>query len=114
MTMDTQPRKTASGLDPNVAAALTYALGWVTGLLFFLTEQENREVRFHAMQSMIVFGALSLVCVLLQVIPLLGILMVVFLVVPISAILWLFLMFKAYNGEHFKLPVAGDIAEKQI
>ena len=114
MTMDTQPRKTASGLDPNVAAALTYALGWVTGLLFYLTEQENREVRFHAMQSMIVFGALSLVCVLLQVIPLLGILMVVFLVVPISAILWLFLMFKAYNGEHFKLPVAGDIAEKQI
>ncbi len=114
MTMDTQPRKTASGLDPNVAAALTYALGWVTGLLFYLTEQENREVRFHAMQSMIVFGALSLVCVLLQVIPLLGILMVVFLVVPISAILWLFLMFKAYSGQHFKLPIAGDIAEKQI
>ena len=114
MTMDTQPRKTASGLDPNVAAALSYALGWVTGLLFFLTEPENREVRFHAMQSIVVFAALSLFCVLLQVIPLLGILMVVFLVVPISAILWLFLMYKAYNGEHFKLPIAGDIAEKQI
>jgi uncharacterized membrane protein len=114
MTMDTQPRKTASGLEPNVAAALSYALGWVTGLLFFLTEPENREVRFHAMQSIVVFGALSLFCVLLQVIPLLGILMVVFLVVPISAILWLFLMYKAYNGDHFKLPIAGDIAEKQI
>ena len=114
MTMDTQPKKTASGLDTNVAAALSYALGWVTGLLFFLTEPENREVRFHAMQSIVVFGALSAICVLLQVIPLLGILMVVFLVVPVSAILWLLLMFKAYNGEHFKLPIAGDIAEKQI
>jgi uncharacterized membrane protein len=114
MTMDPQPEKTASGLDPNVAAALTYALGWVTGLIFYLTEPENRAVRFHAMQSIVVFGALSAICVLLQVIPLLGILMVVFLVIPISAILWLLLMFKAYNGEHFKLPIAGDIAEKQI
>lgn len=112
--MDTQTKKTASGLDPNVAAALSYALGWVTGLVFYLTEPENREVRFHAMQSIVVFGALSLICVLLQVIPLLGILMVVFLVIPVSAIIWLFLMFKAYNGEHFKLPIAGDIAEKQI
>ena len=57
MTMDTQPKKTASGLDTNVAAALTDALGWVTGLVFFLTEPENREVRFHAMQSIVVFGA---------------------------------------------------------
>lgn len=112
--MDTQTQKTTSGLDPNVAAALSYALGWVTGLIFYLTEPENREVRFHAMQSIVVFGALSLICVLLQVIPLLGILMVVFLVIPVSAIIWLFLMFKAYNGEHFKLPIAGDIAEKQI
>jgi uncharacterized membrane protein len=106
--------KTASGLDPNVAAALSYALGWITGLVFLLSEQENKFVRFHAMQSTIVFAALSVLCVLLQMIPLLGMLVTVFLVVPASAVLWLLLMFKAYQGERFKLPVAGDMAEERI
>jgi uncharacterized membrane protein len=106
--------KTASGLDANVAAALSYALGWLTGLGFLLTEQENRFVRFHAMQSTIIFGVLSALCILLQAIPLLGILIVVFIIVPVSAILWLILMFKAYQGERFKFPIAGDIAEQRI
>lgn len=106
--------KTASGFDANVAAALAYGLGWITGLLFLLTERENRFVRFHAMQSTIVFLALSLVCFLLQMIPLLGMLVAVFLVIPASAVLWLVLMFKAYQGEYFKLPVAGDMAEQRI
>lgn len=105
---------TASGLDPNVAAALSYALGWLTGLVFYLTEPENRFVRFHAMQSIVVFGALSVLCIFLQVIPILGILTVIFLVIPLSAILWLFLMYKAYQGAHFKLPIVGDIAERQV
>ena len=107
-------RKTASGLDPNVAAALSYGLGWITGVGFLLTERENRFVRFHAMQSTIVFGALSLLCLLLQSLLFLGVLLAVFIVIPVSAVLWLLLMFKAYNGEHFKLPIAGDIAERQI
>lgn len=107
------PEKTASGLEPNVAAALSYALGWLTGLAFYFTEPANTFVRFHAMQSIIAFGALTALSVLLQVIPLLGILVVIFLLVPISAVLWLLLMFKAYNGERFKLPIAGDIAEQQ-
>lgn len=106
--------KTASGLEPNVAAALSYALGWLTGLVFYLTEPQNRFVRFHAMQSIIVFGALSLLCIFLQIIPFLGILTVIFLVIPLSALLWLFLMFKAYQGAHFKLPIVGDIAEQQV
>jgi uncharacterized membrane protein len=110
---DPNPQKTASGLDANVAAALSYALGWLTGLVFYLTEPANTFVRFHAMQSIVVFGVLSAVCVLLQIIPLLGLLVVIFLVIPISAVLWLLLMFKAYTGERFKLPIAGEIAERQ-
>jgi uncharacterized membrane protein len=106
--------KTASGFDENVAAALAYALGWITGVIFLLTEPQNRFVRFHAMQSTIVFLALSAVCVLLQMIPLLGMLLAVFLVIPASAVLWLVLMFKAYQGERFKLPLAGDMAEQRI
>jgi len=105
--------KTASGLDPNVAAALSYALGWITGILFLLTEPANTFVRFHAMQSTIVFVALSLACVLLQTVPLLGMLIAVMLVIPLSAVLWLLLVFKAYQGERFKLPFAGDMAEKR-
>ena len=105
--------KTASGLDPNVAAALSYALGWITGILFLLTEPANTFVRFHAMQSTIVFGALSVACVLLQMIPLLGMLIAVVIVIPLSAVLWLLLMFKAYQGERFKLPFAGDMAEER-
>jgi uncharacterized membrane protein len=113
-TTPPQTPKTASGLEENVAAALSYALGWVTGLVFYFTEPQNKFVRFHAMQSTIVFGALSVLCVLLQVIPILGLLMVVFLIIPASAILWLVLMFKAYNGERFKLPIVGDMAEQQV
>jgi uncharacterized membrane protein len=66
------------------------------------------------MQSTIVFAALSVACVLLQIIPLLGMVITVFLVIPASAVLWLVLMFRAYQGELFKLPIAGDMAEQRI
>ena len=106
--------RTASGLDANLAAALTYALGWVTGLAFLLIEPENRFVRFHAIQSVIVFGALSLAWMVALSIPFLG-WMVAFLVIPpLSAGLWLVLMYKAYQGERFKVPAAGDMAEQRL
>jgi uncharacterized membrane protein len=105
--------KTSTGLDANVAAALSYSLGWISGIVFLLAEPTNTFVRFHAMQSTIVFLALSVLTVVLQVIPFLGMLIAVFLVVPASAVLWLVLMFKAYQGERFKLPVAGDMAEQR-
>ena len=105
--------KTASGFDENVAGALCYALGWITGVVFLLTEPANTFVRFHAWQSTIVFVILSAACVLLQSIPFLGMLLAVFLVIPVSAVLWLLLMFKAYKGERFKLPLAGDLAEQR-
>jgi uncharacterized membrane protein len=47
-------------------------------------------------------------------IPLLGMLVTVFLVIPVSAVLWLILMFRAYQGERFKLPIAGEMAEQRI
>ena len=107
-------QKTSTGLDANVAAALTYAIGWVTGLAFLVMEKDNRFVRFHAMQSTIVFATLSLGFILLQSIPLLGMLLSIFIVIPVSAVLWLLMMFKAYQGERFKLPIAGEMAEQRI
>jgi uncharacterized membrane protein len=109
----TDSGKTASGLDANVAGALCYSVGWLTGLLFFATEPQNRFVRFHAMQSMVVFGAACVALVVCLMIPFLGWILSIFVFYG-SAALWLVLMFKAYQGEHFKLPIAGDAAESLI
>ena len=107
------PRKTSTGFDENVAAALCYGLGWVAGLVFFATEPENTFVRFHAMQSMLVFGAACIAFLVCLSIPFLGWILSI-VIFYASAALWLILMFKAYQGERFKLPVAGDIAEQRI
>jgi len=117
--------KTTVGMQPNVAALLSYVLGFVTGLVFFLIEKENKFVRFHAIQSMIVFGALFVsqiaVGILFAIFIMLrlGFMMPVFsfitgLLYLVGVILWVVLMVKAYQGETFKLPIAGDIAEKQV
>jgi uncharacterized membrane protein len=86
----------------------------VTGVIFLLVEKENKFVRFHAMQSTLVFAGIVVIDILLQLVPILGALVVVFVVIPASAILWLLLMFKAYQGEEFKLPVVGDMAAERI
>jgi uncharacterized membrane protein len=106
-------KKTVLGVDENIAGALAYGLGWITGLALLLTERENRFVRFHALQSTIVFGVLCALWFVGLSIPLLGWLISFILIPPLSAVLWLLLMFKAYQGERFKLPFAGDIAEER-
>ena len=102
--------KTSTGFDANVAAALTYLVGFVTGIIFLLVEKDNKFVRFHAMQSTLVFAGIVAIDILLQIVPILGALVVVFVVIPVSAILWLLLMYKAYQGEEFKLPLVGQMA----
>ena len=106
--------KTSTGLDANVAAALSYLVGFVTGIIFLLVEKENKFVRFHAMQSTLVFAGIVAIDILLQIVPILGALVVVFVVIPVSAVLWLLLMFKAYQGEEFKLPLIGQMAADRI
>jgi uncharacterized membrane protein len=112
--MQTDPNKSSIGLDENVAAALTYAIGWLTGVAFLLTEQQNKFVRFHALQSTITFGALSIAWFVGLAIPFFGWLLSFVVVVPLSAVLWLLLMFKAYQGQRYKLPIVGDMAEQRV
>jgi uncharacterized membrane protein len=102
------------GLEANLVAALSYLVGFVTGAIVLVLEKENRFVRFHAMQSILVFGGIVAIDILLQMVPLLGALLVLLLVIPASALLWLVLMFKAYQGEEFKLPIVGQIAAERI
>ena len=105
--------KTSMGLEPNVAGLLCYLFGWVTGIIFFILEKENKLVRFHALQSIIVFGALSIASALFGWIPFLGWIVSAFIGL-VTFILWIVLMIKAYQGQKYKIPWAGDFAEKQV
>jgi uncharacterized membrane protein len=109
--------KTSMGMEQNVAGLLCYLVGWVSGLVFFLMEKENRFVRFHAMQSIVVSGALTILGLVLSPLlvfaPLLAVLIwPVFYVLVV--VLWIVLMVKAYQNKWFKVPWAGNFAEKHI
>lgn len=106
-------KKTSLGLDENVESILAYAGIWLTGLIFLFIEKDNNHVRFHAMQSVITFFSLFIISSLVLVIPVIGLLLSS-LITFIGTILWLLLMYKAYNGELFKLPFIGDLAEEMI
>jgi uncharacterized membrane protein len=106
--------KTASGFDANVAAAFSYLVGFVTGAIFLVVEKRNRFVRFHAMQSTIFFAIAVLAQILLRVIPVIGFLLSLFVVFPVSVIVWLLMMYKAYHGEEYKLPIVGQWAADRI
>ena len=105
--------KTTLGLPENIEAVLCYLLGWLSGVLFLVLEKQNSFVRFHAMQSLITFLGLFILSMIVQFIPLIGS-MLALLIAPVSIILWLFLTYKAYLGEKYKLPIIGDWAEKQL
>ena len=102
----------STGLDPNLAGLLCYLLGLITGIVFLIIEKENRFVRFHAFQSLAVFGALFVLSLIAGFIPVIGRLISI-LLAPVGLILWILLMVKAYQGERYKLPVVGDWAEEQ-
>jgi uncharacterized membrane protein len=109
-------KKTSLGMDENIEAALSYLLGFITGILFFVLEKDSKFVRFHAMQSIAVFIALFVINIVLGIILSVSIvgLMLFPLIYLIEVILWIFLMYKAYKGEKFQLPVVSDFAEKQV
>jgi len=105
--------ETSTGLAENVAGLLCYVLGWVSGLVFILIEQENKFVRFHAMQSIIVFGALTIASFILSWIPGIGSFLS-WLIWLLGLVFWIVLMVKAYQGTRYKLPWAGNLAEKRV
>jgi len=86
-------------------------LGWVSGIVFLILDKENKFVRYHAIQSIIVFGAISIASVILSWIPFIGIFFG-WILSLLAFILWIVLMLKAYQGKKYKLPVSGNMAEK--
>lgn len=102
--------KTSTGLTENVAGLLCYILGFITGIVFILIEKENKFVRFHAMQSIITSGGLFVLQIALSMIPFMW--RISSLIGLGGLIIAIFLMYKAYQGEKYKLPIIGDIAEQ--
>ena len=105
--------KTSTGLPENVAGLLCYVLGWVSGIILILLERENNYVRFHAIQSIIVFGVISVANALLDWIPVIGLIFSIALGI-LTFVLWIVLMVKAVSGERYKILWAGDFAEKWV
>lgn len=98
----------------NLVAALSYLLGFVTGIVILFVEKDDKFIRFHAMQSTVIFGSLFVINFTINLLFgfvsgfLSGIISVFTLIV------WLVSMIKAYQGELFKWPVVGDFSEKQV
>jgi uncharacterized membrane protein len=116
----TQP--TAGGMTDNVAGALCYVLGLITGIVFLVLApyNQNKFVRFHAFQSIffhVAFIGIWIVETIIAMMMPFGLSMIMSLIgllISLAALgAWIFLIVKAYQGEKFKLPVVGDLADKQ-
>jgi len=115
----------AEGLSENLASALCYLLGFITGVLFLVLEpySRNRTIRFHTFQSILFSVAIAVIWFVwgivstgLVAIPFIGFFLSSVLAAAISLGTlgcWLFLMWKAYNGQRYVMPIIGPFAEKQ-
>lgn len=114
--------KSSTGLDANIAALIAYIFTVLGGLIFFLIEKESRYVRFHAMQALLLGAAFFILWIALVTVnimlafvsgtlaTLMGLLSFVVWLAFLAAIIYCCV--KAYQGQWFKLPVIGDMAEK--
>ncbi len=99
--------------NENLMGAAAYLLGFITGIIFLIIEKQSKFVRFHAMQSTILFGGIFVANIVLGFIPILG--WLVGLLLSFAAfILWIVLMWKAFQGEMYKVPKVGDMAMQQL
>ena len=122
---DVPPQAGSAGLSDNAAGAICYLFGFITGILFLVLSpyNQNRNIKFHAFQSIflniawfVLWIAITIVSLALHVIPVIGAiigLMLGFCLWIGALIIWLYMMFKTYNGERIVLPVIGPMAEKQ-
>ena len=127
--------KSSTGMDANVAALLSYIFTWLTGLIFFLIEKESRYVRFHAMQAILLGVAFIIIwfvlnfilgALLFSSVTAAGLFGMIFASGTMAGMLGMIMMLiwlaflgiiilccvKAYQGQMFKLPIIGDMAER--
>lgn len=102
---------TSTGLPQNIAIALTYFFTWVGGLIMLLVEKQNRTVRFHAMQSLLLFVSLTILSLILPHIPFVGGLLAVLLDLA-WAVGIIGLTILSFLGKDIRLPVLAEYADK--
>jgi uncharacterized membrane protein len=113
---------TSTGVEPRLSALLCYSAWWISGLIFLIIEQQHRTVRFHAAQSVVLFGGLSLLIGMLSA-GSVGMLVVsaaafqaarllVYLVWMAAVAIWMLLMLKTFQGETWRVPFASDLATR--
>ena len=112
---------TTTGLDSRLASVLCYSVWWVTGGLFLLLERQHRTVRFHAAQSLVLFGSVSVLLVALGAVSALalvvssqtyqGVRFLADLLWAGAAILWLVLVLRAWRGEAWRVPLVAALAD---
>ncbi|HEV2178131.1 MAG TPA: zinc-ribbon domain-containing protein [Terriglobia bacterium] len=120
------PAAAGTAMTSNVAALLTYVLGFITGIIFLVIEpyKNDRFVRFHAFQSIFYSALLVAFSIAWRILEamvftvtlgaLWGLLALIYWVVRLAFFAgWILLMYKAYNNERFMLPVIGEMAAKQ-
>jgi uncharacterized membrane protein len=113
---------TSTGVDARLSSMLCYAGWWVTGLVFLFAERRHAEVRFHAAQSLVIFGLLTVAMLLCGVASAVAFVVATTLFQMVQAVgyaiwfvavlLWLFLLMKTWRGEMWRVPIAGDLAMK--
>ncbi|AFK22883.1 DUF4870 domain-containing protein [Pyrococcus sp. ST04] len=108
-----EKKRTSLGLEENVEAALSYIAGFISGVILLALEKDSEFVRFHAMQSTVTFLGLFILWALFSWIPFFGWFFVV--IIKITALIaWIIGIIKAYQGEMFKFPIAGELAENLL
>ena len=123
-----------SGLEPNLAGALSYLLGIITGIVFFVVDKDDDFVRFHAAQSIVLSVVVIALNVFLSIVTgiltaiafagagtgafgLFGVVTLLFNLVwgvfgLAVFLLWLYVMFSAYQGNRTRLPLVADFADR--
>ena len=124
--------KSSTGLDENIAALLSYVFGWVSGLVFFLMEKDSKLVRFHAMQSILFCVVIAVLSIALWVLTFLFFLVgamlpdvmgsllallgtFIWIIFSIALLIgWVLCLVRAYQGQFYKLPFIGNMADKIV
>lgn len=113
-----------TGLDERLAAVLCYSVWWVTGGLFLILERQHRTVRFHAAQSLVLFGAISVMLLALGAVSALALMLssqVYQLVRAMgdllwagAAVIWLVLVLRAWRGDVWRVPLVAALADHVV
>ncbi len=118
----TNESATSTSMNENVEALIAYLFGWLSGLIILLLEKKSRFAKFHAAQSVVVFGGLTVLEIIVAILAIpfavigLGVLITLLyaLIYLTMLVLWIVLMVKAYQHEEFRVPFAAGIADKLV